>query len=85
MSFETGFRYGFLHGRGHEQGEQERISRLLSYRPPPDPPELIKPTRCRVLRGFFVAGELVEPGMTTTLPWYDANSLAALGKVEIIK
>ena len=66
--------------------EQER-SRLAELNRPPaaNPPELLKPTRCRVLKPFFVGGKSVAPGTLVELQRHDAVSLAAIGKVEILK
>ena len=85
MNFDTGFRYGYLHGRGHEQLESERIAALMNHRPAPNPPELIAPTKCKVLRPFFVGGKQTEIDAEITLQRFDAISLAALGKVELVK
>jgi hypothetical protein len=80
----TFFRQGFVHGRGHEQLERERIAEL--HKPfPGNPPELLKPTRCKVLRPFSVAGRRVEPDQVLELPRFDAESMRALGRVQIIE
>ena len=76
------FGHGFAHGRGHEQIDRERLA-FLSKPPAPPPPELIAPTRCRVLRPFFFAGNRVEVGELVVLPKHDAHSLAAIRKVEL--
>ena len=47
-------------------------------------PALLKPTRCKVLKPFFVAGNRVEPDQVVSLPFHDAKSLAAAKKLEII-
>jgi len=39
----------------------------------------------KVLKAFFVAGRRVEPGEVVTLQRHDAESMAALGRVEILK
>lgn len=83
--YGMGFRYGYLHGRGAEQNaEQDRLF-LLQAKPAPNPPELLAPTSCRVLRAFSVRGARVEIGEIVTLTRFDAESLKAIGKVEIIK
>ena len=80
----SGFRIGFQHGRGHEQLERERNAQLMNYRPAPTPPELIAPTKCKVLRAFCIGGKRADLGETVTLPASDADSLAAIGKVAIL-
>ncbi len=49
-----------------------------------NPPELTAPTRCRVLRPFYVGGERVEVGTIVTLARHDAISLGAIGKVVLV-
>lgn len=78
------FRIGFQHGRGHEQLERERNAQLMNYRPAPTPPELIAPTKCKVLRPFFIGGKRAEVGETVTLPASDATSLSAIGRCAIL-
>lgn len=81
----AGFATGYQHGRGHEQLEADRQKVMLNWRPPATPPELIAPTRCRVLRRFFLAGgKRAEIDAIVTLPRSDALSLEALGKVAIL-
>ena len=82
-TFDTGFRFGFLHGVGHEQVDRERLA-FLNRPPAPNPPALVAPTRCRVLVAFCVAGERIEPGEIVTLQKHDADSMRALGRVEIL-
>lgn len=62
--------------------ERDRIG-YLNGPLPRNAPELLEPTRCVVLRPFFVGGQSVEVGAVVTLPRYDAVSLAAIGKVEL--
>ena len=47
-------------------------------------PALTKPTRCRVLRPFFIGGVRQEVDTTVTLPKADADSLRAIGKVALL-
>lgn len=82
--YGMGFRYGYLHGRGHEQNEAERNAVLDNYRPAPNPRELLELVSVRVLRPFCVAGKRVDVGASVELPRHDAISLQALGKVEAI-
>lgn len=63
--------------------ERERLA-ILNAPPAPTPPELLKPTKCRVLKTFFVAGQRVEIGETITLPAHDAKSMQVLGRVELL-
>jgi len=51
---------------------------------PKNPPDLIAPTKCRVLRPFSIAGERVEIDQTVTLPFHDAESMRFLGKLEFL-
>ena len=77
------FTVGWNHGRGHEQLAAARRTEL--ERPfKGNDPALMKPTKCTVLRPFFVAGRRVEPGETVELQRHDALSLAALRKVAIL-
>lgn len=64
--------------------ERERLA-ILNRPPAPNPPELVKLTHVRVLRPFCVAGERVEVNAIVTLPRNDADSLAALKKVEFLR
>ncbi|MBI5315040.1 MAG: hypothetical protein HZB34_03630 [Nitrospirae bacterium] len=65
--------------------ERERNRRAELSRPPsPNDARLLRPTLVRVLKGFCVQGKLVELGATITLQRHDAESLAALGKVELL-
>lgn len=82
MSFGSGFREGFIHGQGHEQIERERRAVLAKPFAGNDP-ALTTPTRCKVLKPFFVAGQRAAVGETVVLAKHDADSLAAIGKVEI--
>lgn len=80
------FTEGWLHGRGHEQLEHERIAELS--RPLPhslNAPELLRATKVRVLRPFCVAGKSLDIGTTVELQAHDARSLAAIGKCKILK
>ena len=65
-----------------EDSERERVA-FLHKPPAPNPPELMTPTRCRVLRPFGVAGKRVEPGQVIELAAHDAFSMVALKRVEI--
>lgn len=67
------------------------MSHLHTAWPWPDPsgaprvdPRLLEPVRCRVLRAFCVGGARVEPGEIVELTRFDAQSMRALGRVEIL-
>jgi hypothetical protein len=51
---------------------------------PKNPPELIAPTKVRVLKPFHVGGEPAKVGQIVVLPRADAESMAALRKAELI-
>jgi hypothetical protein len=63
--------------------ERDRLA-ILDKPPAPNPPELLKPTRVKVLRAFCVARARVEPGEVVTLPRADADSLVAIGKAQLV-
>jgi hypothetical protein len=82
-AFNTGFRVGFFHGQGSEQLARERRAEL--HKPfAGNPPDLLAPVRCRVLKAFYAGGRAVQPGEEITLAKHDAGSMAALHRVEII-
>lgn len=65
--------------------EAERRDRQELSRTVHNDQRLFTPTRCRVLKSSFcVGGRPVELGSVFELPRHDAESLKALGKVEII-
>jgi len=64
--------------------ETERARKAVLGKPsPPNPPELLQPTRVKALRPFYVAGRLIEIGDFTTITAADARSLTAIGKCEL--
>jgi hypothetical protein len=76
--------------RWHEEQRDayEREQLRLAYLRgplPKNPPELLAPTKCKVLRPFCVGGKRVEIGEIVTLTRADAKSLETLRKVEILK
>lgn len=81
----AGFQVGFLHGRGAEQIDRERLADL--QKPfPGNAPELLKPKRCRVLKPFGLgAGTVAVVGEEVELPRHLAESMAAIRKVELLK
>jgi hypothetical protein len=46
-------------------------------------PALMAPVKCKALRPFYIGGKAVEVGTIVTLARHDAQSLAAIGKVEL--
>lgn len=66
-----------------EDADRERLA-ILNKPPAPNPPERLAPTRCRVLKAFYVGGKVAEVGAVVTLQRHDAESLAAIRKVEIL-
>lgn len=81
--FDTGFRQGWQQREAFDEAERARLAELNKpFRG--NPPELMAPVRCRVLRPFCVAGQRVEIGAYVDLPKYDADSLRATGRVEIV-
>lgn len=57
----------------------------LNGKLPENPEYLTRMVRVKVLMPFCVKGQRVEPGATVELARYDALSLAASGKVDILK
>ncbi len=84
MSYETGFRKGWQQGRAHDQIEYERRSAILRAPTPQNDPRLLERVRCRVLEPFYVRGKAVDRGERIELPRADAESMAALKRVELI-
>jgi hypothetical protein len=66
------------------QDEARARTEFLNRPPARNPPELLKATRCKVLRSFYLKGCPVDVGATVELERHDALSLQALGKVEIL-
>lgn len=67
-----------------EDEERKRIA-FLNKPPAKNPPGLVAPTKCRVLRPFFVGGKRAEVGELVTLTRDDARSLEAIGRVKLLK
>ena len=52
---------------------------------PKNDPALFAPTTCTVLKSFWLnRQEMAVVGTVVTLPFHDATSLAALGRVELL-
>ena len=68
--------------RESEAEQQRRV--ILNTPLPKNDAALFKATRCRVLRSFCVKGEPLSIGSECTVPWHDALSLKAAGKVEFL-
>jgi hypothetical protein len=73
-----------FHVRRHIDDTERNRQAVLMAKPSPGDQRLFTPTKCRVLRTFCVQGQPVEIGSTVTLAKHDADSLAALGKVELL-
>jgi hypothetical protein len=83
-SFNDGFSCGWRQGHAYSALEAEH--RAILHQPPAkNPPELLAPVRVRVLKPFGIgAGRVAEPGTMIDLPRHDAESMAALRRVELV-
>jgi hypothetical protein len=83
-AFSRGFRVGHLQGQGYAELERQHLADLS--RPfAGNPPELMQPVRCRVLKRFGIGGgEVGEVGEEITLARHDALSMQALKRVELL-
>jgi hypothetical protein len=73
-----------VHSVLEKEGERERLA-VLNKPPAPNPPALLAPTRCRVLKALYIGGGVVgHPGQVVQLPAADAASMVALKRVEIL-
>lgn len=88
-TYDDGFRYGFMRGRANAQIERDReAERDAALRKPfpGNPPELMKPTKCKVLKPFGLAGgKVAEVDQVVELARHDALSMAAIGRVQLLK
>ena len=80
------FRFGYLHGVGAAGLEHERRTSMGNA---PDAarnnaPRLLERVKVRVLESFYVGGKVVEPGERIELSRADAESMAALRRVELL-
>lgn len=67
------------------ESERQRIA-FLKGPLPQNPPEIMKPTRCKVLKPTFcIKGKRVELDTILTMPLHEAISLEALRKVMILE
>ena len=64
--------------------ERERIAFLNGPLPKNDP-KLFVPTRCKVLRAFYISGKPAQPGEVVSLPWHVAMDMKTLNKVQLIE
>ncbi|MCC6543091.1 MAG: hypothetical protein IT392_01140 [Nitrospirae bacterium] len=66
--------------------ERNQTAFLRTAPLPQSNPEAIRPTKCKVLRAAFcIHGKPVQIGQILIMPYIDAESLRATGKVEIIE
>jgi hypothetical protein len=86
-AFNDGFTFGWRQGHAYSYLEAERIAQLQQpIHPETNPAALTKLVRVRVLKAFGLAGgKVAEVGSEVELPRFDATSLAAIGKLEILK
>jgi len=78
------FRMGWMQRGAHDEMERERQA-VLSKPPAPNPPELLAPVKVRVLKPFGLgADRIAQLGEIVELPRHDAQSLAAIGRVELL-
>ena len=83
-SFDTGFRTGWQHGRAFEEIERALLAEL--QRPfVGNDPKLLAPVKVLVRRPFYVAGKEMKVGEEIKLSRHDADSLRAIGKVQILE
>ena len=53
---------------------------------PVNPPEIMKPTRCKVLKPTFcVKGKQVQVDSIIVMPLHEALGMKSLGKVEFVE
>ena len=66
--------------------ERDRINYLRTAPLPVTPPEIMRPTRCRVVKPTFcIGGKQVQVDSIIVMPFCDAKSLETLGKVQILE
>ncbi|MCC7203118.1 MAG: hypothetical protein IT393_10725 [Nitrospirae bacterium] len=89
MSFLTNFQSYVVRRSILEEERQEERQRVAflndNSKIPKNDPALFRPTKVRVLRAFFVRGERVEPGQVVEIERHLAESLASVGKCEIVE
>ena len=74
----------YLAIRELEFADKERDG-FLRRAPAANPPHLMRPVRVLVLRPFCINGKAICIDNVVELPFFDARSLAALKKCEIIE
>ena len=82
LPFETRFR-NWTRAQAEQEHERERVA-FLNQPPPANPANLTMPTRCRATRSFYVRGRCILPGTVLEIERHDAESLAAIGRVELL-
>lgn len=84
MEFKLRFR-NWQQAQAANEYEGQRTAFLKTAPLPQNPPSLFYPVRCKVLRPFYISGKPAQPGDIVSLPWHEAESLAAINKCEIIQ
>lgn len=88
-TYDDGFRVGWSMRGARADLDIETERRRLAEINKPFPgnaPELMKPVKVRVLKAFGIGARgIAEPGTTVELPRHDALSMAAIGRVELLK
>ena len=69
-----------------QTSERDRLNYLRSAPLPVNPPEIMKPTRCKVLKPTFcVKGKQVQVDSIIVMPLHEALGMKSLGKVEFVE
>ena len=68
-----------------QASERSRLTYLKSAPLPQNSPEIMRPTKVRVLRAFCVKGLPVQVDSIIAMPWHEAMGMKSLGKIEILK
>jgi hypothetical protein len=86
VSWNGGFRERLMQFEAQRtlaERERERIA-FLNGPPPKNERRLLEPVKGRVVKPFCVRGTRLEPGAIVELPRFDARSLAAAGRLELL-
>lgn len=81
MSFRERFR-SWTFVQTEIERERQRVA-FLNQPPPRNPPELFEPVKVKVIRPFYLSGELVQPGEVVMIERNFAESLRGI-KVELV-